>query len=141
MRPEFHITVHTKKKHPLCLCKCAMSAFDRSILAGVVQACGTDGVSLFGKEILHFWMVEELATLIQMQTLVCAGRIASTEKVQQPLKWRTLGDASASMFHSSEVISHKHPTSFAIQSQTSNKFRHSFLHSPSFGWSHQTTCQ
>ena len=64
-----------------------MAAFDRSILSRIVGACGDDQASLLGEQVLHLWMVEQLAALIEMDTLVQARWIALAEKAQQPL-WR-----------------------------------------------------
>ena len=69
-RPEFQVKVCTKKKRSCCIGKCAVPAFDGSILVRVVGACGKDQASLFGEQVLHFVMVEEFATLIQMHMLV-----------------------------------------------------------------------
>ena len=72
----------------------------------------------FGEEIAHFRMIEEFPALVWVHTLICAGWIALTEEVQWTLQRRTLGDASVSMFHSCEVIGHKCPARFAIDSFT-----------------------
>ena len=72
MGPELHVKVCTKEKRPCSIGKRTMASLDRSILPGIVRASGEDQVSIFGKWVLHLWMVEELTTLIEVQMFVRA---------------------------------------------------------------------
>ena len=70
--PELCVKVCTKEKCPHSIGKRTMALLDWSILSGIVRASGEDQVSLFNEQVLHLWMVDELATLIEVHTFVQA---------------------------------------------------------------------
>ena len=112
--PELDVQVCTQEECAHGVGQSAMAALNRAILTRVVGPSGMNGVALFGEQVLNFWMVEELSTLIKMHTLVGAGGIALAWEVGKPFQRRAFGDASVAMFHASEVISDKDPTSLSV---------------------------
>ena len=95
----------------------SMPTFCWTILVGQVCTRGVDCMSGFCKQVPDFRIVEEFIPLIQMSALAIASWVTLGEEMQEPLRGRTFGDVSVTMFHPSGVVSDKRPTCSAIDSR------------------------
>ena len=116
--PELDSKVGASKEGSNGIREGSVSSLDRAILERGFSSSGSDFVSLGCEEISDSRIVIKLSALIKMDILVLTsvpGGVLRKEE-PEPFNGGSFGGTSITIFHTREVISHKDPAGFTVES-------------------------